>query len=109
MVAKGMRPEMARLTLARKIAAIVLIVWKMPVVPKLAPVELALRKTVLKETLIEEEPVFDVMAMPLIERRITAQHIHIAPPLWIPHPDTLCSLYHYRQWMIIVCAILIGK
>ena len=27
-VAKGMRPEMARLTLARKIAAIVLIVWK---------------------------------------------------------------------------------
>jgi transposase len=28
MVAKGMRPEMARLTLARKIAAIVLIVWK---------------------------------------------------------------------------------
>ena len=28
LVAKGMRPEMARLTLARKIAAIVLIVWK---------------------------------------------------------------------------------
>jgi hypothetical protein len=28
MVAKGMRPEMARLTLARKIATIVLIVWK---------------------------------------------------------------------------------
>jgi transposase len=28
MVAKGMRPEMARLTLARKIAAIVLMVWK---------------------------------------------------------------------------------
>jgi hypothetical protein len=28
MVATGMRPEMARLTLARKIAAIVLIVWK---------------------------------------------------------------------------------
>ena len=27
-VAKGMRPEMARLTLARKIAAITLIVWK---------------------------------------------------------------------------------
>ena len=27
-VAKGMRPEMARLTLARKIATIVLIVWK---------------------------------------------------------------------------------
>ncbi|HZC80778.1 MAG TPA: transposase [Nitrospiraceae bacterium] len=28
LVAKGMRPEMARLTLARKIAAIVLLVWK---------------------------------------------------------------------------------
>ena len=28
MLAKGMRPEMARLTLARKIATIVLIVWK---------------------------------------------------------------------------------
>ena len=28
MVAKGIRPEMARLTLARKIAAIALIVWK---------------------------------------------------------------------------------
>ena len=28
LVAKGMRPEMARLTLARKIATIVLIVWK---------------------------------------------------------------------------------
>jgi len=28
LVAKGMRPEMARLTLARKIAAIILIVWK---------------------------------------------------------------------------------
>ena len=28
LVAKGMRPEMARLTLARKIAAIVLMVWK---------------------------------------------------------------------------------
>ena len=28
MIGKGMRPEMARLTLARKIAAIVLIVWK---------------------------------------------------------------------------------
>jgi hypothetical protein len=28
LVAKGMRPEMARLTLARKIAAILLIVWK---------------------------------------------------------------------------------
>ena len=28
LVAKGMRPEMARLTLARKIAAITLIVWK---------------------------------------------------------------------------------
>ena len=28
LVAKGMRAEMARLTLARKIAAIVLIVWK---------------------------------------------------------------------------------
>ena len=27
LVAKGMRPEMARLTLARKIATIVLIVW----------------------------------------------------------------------------------
>jgi len=27
-LAKGMRPEMARLTLARKIATIVLIVWK---------------------------------------------------------------------------------
>jgi hypothetical protein len=28
LVAKGMRPEMARLTLARKIAAITLIIWK---------------------------------------------------------------------------------
>ena len=28
LVAKGMRPEMARLTLARKIATIVLMVWK---------------------------------------------------------------------------------
>jgi hypothetical protein len=28
LVGKGMRPEMARLTLARKIATIVLIVWK---------------------------------------------------------------------------------
>jgi hypothetical protein len=28
LLAKGMRPEMARLTLARKIATIVLIVWK---------------------------------------------------------------------------------
>ena len=28
LVAKGMRPEMARLTLARKIATIILIVWK---------------------------------------------------------------------------------
>jgi hypothetical protein len=28
LVAKGMRPEMARLTLARKIATIVLIIWK---------------------------------------------------------------------------------
>ena len=28
LVAKGMRPEMARLTLARKIATIVLVVWK---------------------------------------------------------------------------------
>ncbi len=28
LVAKGIRPEMARLTLARKIAAITLIVWK---------------------------------------------------------------------------------
>ena len=28
LVCKGMRPEMARLTLARKIATIVLIVWK---------------------------------------------------------------------------------
>jgi hypothetical protein len=28
LVANGMRPEMARLTLARKIATIVLIVWK---------------------------------------------------------------------------------
>ena len=28
LVAKGMRPEMARLTLARKIATITLIVWK---------------------------------------------------------------------------------
>jgi hypothetical protein len=28
LVAKGMRPEMARLTLARKIATIVLLVWK---------------------------------------------------------------------------------
>jgi transposase len=28
LLAKGMRPEMARLTLARKIANIVLIVWK---------------------------------------------------------------------------------
>src|SRR5271168_3652736 len=28
LVAKGMRPEMARLTLARKIAAVILIVWK---------------------------------------------------------------------------------
>jgi hypothetical protein len=28
LLAKGMRPEMARLTLARKIAAITLIVWK---------------------------------------------------------------------------------
>jgi transposase len=28
LVAKAMRPEMARLTLARKIAAIILIVWK---------------------------------------------------------------------------------
>jgi transposase len=28
LVAKGMRPEMARLTVARKIATIVLIVWK---------------------------------------------------------------------------------
>ena len=28
LVAKGMRPEMARLTLARKIAAIALIIWK---------------------------------------------------------------------------------
>jgi transposase len=28
LVAKGIRPEMARLTLARKIAAIALIVWK---------------------------------------------------------------------------------
>jgi len=28
LVAKGMKPEMARLTLARKIATIVLIVWK---------------------------------------------------------------------------------
>jgi hypothetical protein len=27
-VAKGMRPEMARLTLARKIASITLIIWK---------------------------------------------------------------------------------
>jgi hypothetical protein len=30
LVAKGIRPEMARLTLARKIAAITLIVWKSP-------------------------------------------------------------------------------
>ena len=28
LLAKGMRPEMARLTLARKIAAITLIIWK---------------------------------------------------------------------------------
>ena len=28
LVAKGMRPEMARLTLARKIASITLIIWK---------------------------------------------------------------------------------
>jgi hypothetical protein len=28
LVAKGIRPQMARLTLARKIAAITLIVWK---------------------------------------------------------------------------------
>ena len=28
LLAKGMRPEMARLTLARKVAMIVLIVWK---------------------------------------------------------------------------------
>ena len=28
LIAKGIRPEMARLTLARKIAAITLIVWK---------------------------------------------------------------------------------
>ena len=28
LVAKGMRPEMTRLTLARKIATIVLLVWK---------------------------------------------------------------------------------
>jgi hypothetical protein len=28
LVAKGMKPEMARLTLARKVAMIVLIVWK---------------------------------------------------------------------------------
>ena len=28
LVAKGIRPEMARLTLARKMAAITLIVWK---------------------------------------------------------------------------------
>ena len=28
LVAKGMKPEMARLTLARKIATIVLLVWK---------------------------------------------------------------------------------
>jgi hypothetical protein len=28
LVAKGMRPEMARLTLTRTIAAIILIVWK---------------------------------------------------------------------------------
>jgi hypothetical protein len=28
LLARGMRPEMARLTLARKIATIVLIVWK---------------------------------------------------------------------------------
>jgi hypothetical protein len=28
LLAKGMRPEMARLTLARKIATIALIVWK---------------------------------------------------------------------------------
>ena len=28
LAAKGMKPEMARLTLARKIATIVLIVWK---------------------------------------------------------------------------------
>ena len=28
LVAKGMRPEMARLTLARKTATIVLLVWK---------------------------------------------------------------------------------
>jgi hypothetical protein len=28
LLAKGMKPAMARLTLARKIAAIVLIVWK---------------------------------------------------------------------------------
>jgi hypothetical protein len=28
LLAKGIRPEMARLTLARKIATIVLIVWK---------------------------------------------------------------------------------
>jgi hypothetical protein len=28
LIAKGMRPEMARLTLARKLATIVLIIWK---------------------------------------------------------------------------------
>jgi hypothetical protein len=28
LVAQGMRPEMARLTLARKIASIILIIWK---------------------------------------------------------------------------------
>ena len=35
LVAKGMRPEMARLTLARKIATIVLIVWKSMPTPRL--------------------------------------------------------------------------
>jgi hypothetical protein len=28
LIAKGIKPEMARLTLARKIAAIILVVWK---------------------------------------------------------------------------------
>src|SRR5256885_13323426 len=49
------------------VVEVVLVVWNRPVVPKLVPVEEALMKTVLKETLIVEELVDDVMAMPLIE------------------------------------------
>src|SRR5690606_10082502 len=40
----------------------------------------------------------------LVQRRVSAEHVEVAPALHIPDPDTLAALQHDRQGLVVVRA-----